>query len=66
MYIEVKYVVRYFFKVFVLDLIMVLNVILEGIEFKVFCGEIIWWIFVLYSYVLKVYVEIFKMYFKCG
>lgn len=66
MYIEVKYVVRYFYKVFVLDLIMVLNVILEGIEFKVFCGEIIWWIFVLYSYVLKVYVEIFKMYFKCG
>lgn len=64
MYIEVKYVVRYFYKVFVLDLIMVLNVILEGIEFKVFCGEIIWWIFVLYSYVLKVYVEIF--YFKCG
>lgn len=59
MYIEVKYVVRYFYKVFVLDLIMVLNVILEGIEFKVFCGEIIWWIFVLYSYVLKVYVEIF-------
>lgn len=41
MYIEVKYVVRYFYKVFVLDLIMVLNVILEGIEFKVFCGEII-------------------------
>lgn len=59
MYIEVKYVVRYFYKVFVLDLIMVLNVILEGIEFKVFCGGIIWWIFVLYSYVLKVYVEIF-------
>lgn len=59
MYIEVKYVVRYFYKVFVLDLIMVLNVILEGIECKVFCGEIIWWIFVLYSYVLKVYVEIF-------
>lgn len=59
MYIEVKYVVRYFYKVFVLDLIMVLNVILEGIEFKVLCGEIIWWIFVLYSYVLKVYVEIF-------
>lgn len=41
MYIEVKYVVRYFYKVFVLDLIMVLNVILEGIECKVFCGEII-------------------------
>lgn len=49
---------RYFYKVLVLDLIMAPNVILEGIEFKVPCGETIWWIFVLYSHALKVHAEI--------
>lgn len=47
-----------FYKVLVLDLIMAPNVILEGIEFKVPCGETIWWIFVLYSHALKVHAEI--------
>lgn len=65
-YIEVKYAPRYFYKVLVLDLIIAPNVTLEGIQFKVPCGETIWWIFVLYSHALKVNAEILKMHFKCG